>query len=315
MCATSDPDFADWYRATHPGLAEAVLRAVRPPALAADALDEAFARAFASWERVHAMRSPAGWVYRVAVNEARRQLRRATREDAVLALVPTPAPAPPPGDEAWLLVETLPVRQRAAVVLRHVAGLTETEIGAALGVTRSTISSSLAAAYRSLATKLGGDEPRSPVPEPERPLTLAVATACGPDGCDVERLDGDGTPTAAGYSDAVRDRIKVRPGDLVALDGTTIVWRWWSGRVESVASDGTRALVSRKVTQSPPDGQGRATFEVALPADLHDGVGTGETVWFGPDEPGGSKVVVAVAGRESMARVVARFPAIRQALG
>jgi RNA polymerase sigma-70 factor (ECF subfamily) len=318
MNATSDPDFATWYRATHPGLAEAVLRTVRPPTLAADALDEAFARAFASWERVHAMRSPAGWVYRVAVNEARRQLRRATREDAVLALAPPPAPAPPASDEAWLLVETLPVRQRAAVVLRHVAGLTETEIGAALGVTRSTISSSLAAAYRSLAAKLADDEPRNPMPERERPLTLAVATACGPEGCEVERLDADGASIVAGYSDAVRDTIKVRPGDLVALDGTTIVWRWWSGQVESVAADGTRLQVSRNVTRSTPDGPRRATIEVAVPDDLHDGIEAGETVWFGSDVSDGpgpsSKVVVAVAGRESVARVAARFPAIRQAL-
>jgi RNA polymerase sigma-70 factor (ECF subfamily) len=311
--ASTEPGFADWYRATHPGLAEAVVRAVRPPTLAADALDEAFARAFASWERVHAMRSPAGWVYRVAVNEARRQLRRAAREDALLEVGAAPRPAPPPGGEAWLLVENLPVRQRAAVVLRHVAGLTEAEIGAALGVTRSTISSSLAAAYRSLAAALAEEAPRRPVTERPTALTLAVARACRTDGCDVERLD-DGRTLAASYSEAVRNAIKVRPGDLVALDGSTIVWRWWSGRVESLSDDGASVRVSRNVTQATPDDPRRATIEVALPDDLRDaGIDTGETVWFGTED--GDTVVVAVASPESSARVAARFPAIEQALG
>ena len=277
---------------------------MRPPALAADAVDEAFARAFAGWDRVQAMRSPAGWVYRVAVNEARRQLRRATREAALLAAAPPPRPAPPPGGEGWLLVETLPLRQRAAVVLRHVAGLTEREIGEALGVTRSTISSSLADAYRSLAAQL----------MPPRELSLAVARRCGPDGCDVEALLG-GATYLAGYSAAVRDRIRVRPGDLVAVDpaGPHIVWRWWSGTVEAVATDGT-ASVSRAVTRPSADGSTRATFDVELPSDLVSGVEVGEIVWFGAEDDGDRKVVVAVVGPEAEARAAARFPAIRQAI-
>ena len=326
------PSFADWYRANHPGLVEAVLRAVRPPALAAEAVDEAFARAFAGWDRVQAMRSPTGWVYRVAVNEARRQLRRATREQAVLAAAgPGPVATPPPGGEAWLLVHELPVRQRATVVLRHVAGLTEAEVGAALGVTRSTVSSSLAAAYRTLATKLAEDEPRSTsVPEideptgPERPtertsgedwpLRLMVARRCGPDGCDLHDVRDEGEPVAATYGDAVLDVVKVRPGDLVAVAdgpaGPEIVWRWWGGTVEAVGAGSGTVTVSRNVTRAPT-GPGRATMEVAVPDELRGRIDAGERVWFG--EEGGRKVVVAVAGPEAAARAETRFPGIRAA--
>ena len=295
-----------------------MLRAVRPAALANDAVDEAFARAFAGWDRVQAMRSPAGWVYRVAVNEARRQLRRATREEALLASEPPPRPAPPPGGEAWLLVETLPLRQRAAVVLRHAAGLTEAQIGEALGVTRSTISSSLADAYRSLGAKLAADaEPpagRGAKADPAE-LQLGVVRAGRADGCTVEPLDG-GAHYAAGYSDAVRDRVRVRSGDLVAVHdsgppGPAIVWRWWSGVVEALPGDGT-AHVSRAVSRAA-DGAERATFGVDLPDDLVSGIDVGETVWFGTEDD--RKVVVAVAGPEAEARVAARFPAIRQAIG
>ena len=263
------------------------------------------------------MRSPAGWVYRVAVNEARRQLRRATREEALLAAAPPPRPTPPPGGESWLLVETLPVRQRAAVVLRHVAGLTEAQIGDALGVTRSTISSSLADAYRNLAGQLVDHDaaPGRPVTSEPRDVDLAlgVVRSCAADGCDVEPLAG-GPPWRAGYSDAVRNRIRVRPGDLVAVDaaGPTIVWRWWSGVVEATGTDGT-VTVSREVTGTRADETGRATFEVDLPADLATGVDVGETVWFGTEEDR-RKVVVAVAGPEAEAGASAKFPAIRQAI-
>jgi RNA polymerase sigma-70 factor (ECF subfamily) len=313
------PSFADWYRANHPGLVDAVLRAVRPPALAADAVDEAFARAFAGWDRVHTMRSPTGWVYRVAVNEARRQLRRATREQAFLAAGPAPESVPPPGDEAWLLVHELPVRQRATVVLRHVAGLTEADVGAALGVTRSTVSSSLAAAYRTLATKLAEDEPRrtsvpdideprGPLPPIDRasgedwPLRLMVARRCGPDDCDVEDILRTGGRTTATYGDAVRDTIKVRP---------EVVWRWWGGTVDAVDASGGAVTVSRNVTRTAPTDPRRAAMEVAVPDELRGRIDAGELVWFGEED--GSKVVVAVAGPEAAALAEARFPRIRAA--
>lgn len=288
-----------------------MLRAVRPPGLAADAVDEAFARAFAGWDRVQAMRSPAGWVYRVAVNEARRQLRRATREESRLAAEPPPRATPPPGGEAWLLVEGLPLRQRAAVVLRHVAGLTETQIGEALGVTRSTISSSLADAYRSLAAQLT-DPGDPPVTDERLELLLAVALSCGPDGCEVEPLPGGGA-TSVGYSDQVRNRIKVRPGDLVAVHagGGRIVWRWWAGTVE--ATGASTITVSRNITQRTPEDPRRASFPVELPDELAAGVDVGDTVWFGTED--GTHVVVAVAGAEAATQAAARFPAIRQAIG
>ncbi len=290
-----DGEFGHWYQRTHPGLVDAVVRAVRSTDLAADAVDEAFTRAFERWDRVQAMASPSGWVYRVAVNEARRQLRRATKDEAIgVSLRPGDATAPP-GDEAWFEVDRLPPRQRAAVVLRHVAGLTEAEIGRALGVTRSTVSSNLADAHRALAARL-----------PRRELTIAVVLRCVDGGCELDRLDGRRS-TFARYSDAVRDRIRVRPHDLVAVDedGPSVVWRWWGGRVEDV--DGRTAAVSREVTGEPQ----RRTMDVAVPADLREEVVVGETVWFGTEADG--KVIVAVAGRAD--RATAMFPAIRQVLG
>lgn len=297
-----EASFADWYRTNHPGLAEAVVRAVRPEALACDALDEACTRAFASWEQVQAMKSPTGWVYRVAVNEARRQLRRADREQAVLAAFVWPTTSPPPGDEAWMVVGQLPIRQRTTVVLRHVAGMTEAEVAQAMGVTRSTVSSSLASAYRTLVVELDENEPkREPAvpmssavspPSPSAERFLAVARSCTPLGCDVEHFDG--TTSFAAYSPEVLDAIKVRPGDLVAVDADnqTVVWRWWTGTI--IAVDGLTATVVRNVTQRS-DGDPRQGFcDVDLPEGLADSIREGETVWFGTEKE--RKIAVAVAG-------------------
>ena len=289
--------FAEWYRAAQPGLLESVLRAVHRRAVAEDALDEAFEKAFARWERVQSMRSPNGWVYRVAVNAARRQLSREVREGERLAFATTRSPEPPPGGEAWLVVATLPVRQRTAVVLRHVGGMTEAEVAEAMGVTRSTVSSTLASAYKTLAASLG--EPRTEDVN-EMDLSLALAVACDDDGCDIDLLDGGSR--RATWSDAVRNTVKVRPGDLVAVDGSEVVWRWWGGTV--VAVDGETATIERNVTQRDAGDPRTGRIDVHAPADLD--LNAGDRVWFSKDG------VVAAGSPEAAVR---RLPDVAQVLG
>ena len=98
------------------------------------------------------MASPEGWTYRVAMNVARRRLRRQSMEARLLRRV---APdSSPPESEFWAIVSGLPDRQRQAVVLRHVGQLRESEIGEAMGITRGAVSSTLRAAYRSLKVDL-----------------------------------------------------------------------------------------------------------------------------------------------------------------
>ena len=300
--------FGDWYREAQPGILESLLRVVNRRSLAEDALEEAFEKAFTRWERVQAMRSPNGWVYRVAVNAARRQLSREVREGERLAFVGAGTRAvPPPGGEAWLLVGDLPVRQRTAVVLRHVAGMTEAEIARAMGVTRSTVSSSLASAYRTLARTLSEHEPPSNEVEPMT-LSLAIAIACDSDGAEVEHLE-DGARRRARWSAAVRDTIKVRPGDLVAVDGSEVVWRWWGGTVTAIA-DGV-AVVERNVTQRGEGDPRRARSDVDVPEDLE--VAAGDRVWFGRV---GDRAEVVAAGEPEVVvrRMTQHLPVIAEIL-
>lgn len=294
--------FAEWYRQAQPGLLESVLRAVNRQAVAEDALDEAFEKAFARWERVQSMRSPNGWVYRVAVNAARRQLSREVREGERLAFATAGRSCePPPGGEAWLVVADLPLRQRTAVVLRHVGGMTEAQVALAMGVTRSTISSTLASAYKTLGQSLA--EPTPVKDASTMNLTLALAVDCDDDGCDIEHLDGGAR--RATWSDAVRNTIKVRPGDLVAVDGGEVVWRWWGGTV--VGIDAGTATVERNVTQRETGDARTGRAECDVPDEIE--LSAGDRVWFGMD--GDRKVIVAAGSPEA---AVSRLPAVHSAL-
>jgi RNA polymerase sigma-70 factor, ECF subfamily len=150
-------DFESWYRSNHARLVAAVLLVSGNLDLTRDAVDEACTRAFARWDRVRQMQSPAGWTYRVALNALRRRQRRAALERRLLARAAPVDVIPAPAGEAWEAVRDLPTRQRTAIVLRYVADLTQIEVAAVMGVTRSTVSSLLADAHAHLAELIAPD--------------------------------------------------------------------------------------------------------------------------------------------------------------
>jgi hypothetical protein len=68
--------FEGWYRCAHPDVLTTIALGCGSMDIAAEATDEAFARALAQWPRVCEMRSPTGWVVVVAFNLARKRARR-----------------------------------------------------------------------------------------------------------------------------------------------------------------------------------------------------------------------------------------------
>src|SRR5688572_21026277 len=149
-------DFAAWYLREHPKVVAALTWVSGDPHLAADACDEAFARACADWRRIGQMASPGGWVYRVALNVVRRRMRRASLEQRTAQ--PPAAVAEVVDHEIWSVVQQLPERQRVAVVLRYLLDLPEKEVALAMGVSRGTVASALAAARVRLASWLTTEE-------------------------------------------------------------------------------------------------------------------------------------------------------------
>lgn len=142
-------EFESWYLREHPKVVAALTWVAGDPHVAADATDEAFARAYANWRKVATMSSPGGWVYRVALNVVRRRMRRSALEQRKLE---PPAEVTQVVDrEIWAVVQQLPERQRVAVVLRYLLDLPEQEVATAMGISRGTVASTLAAARKRLA--------------------------------------------------------------------------------------------------------------------------------------------------------------------
>jgi RNA polymerase sigma-70 factor (ECF subfamily) len=152
----TEADFADWYARERPRVLAALTALSGDADAAADATDEAFARAFARWDRVAKMETAGGWTYRVALNVLRRTMRRRTRAAELHATTAVDAAPRIASDDAvlWALVRELPPRQRTAIVLRYIADQSEAEIALAMGIHRSTVASTLTQARARLAALL-----------------------------------------------------------------------------------------------------------------------------------------------------------------
>jgi RNA polymerase sigma-70 factor, ECF subfamily len=170
-------DFTTWYAEERDGLVRSLLVIGGDAEVARDAVAEAFSRAYERWGRVSAMRSPTGWVYRVALHEIRRRERRRRIEARLLRRRAEPPPTIPPPEvdpELWAAVAGLPRREREVVVLRYVADLREREVGEVLGISEGAASAALVAARRRLAQAL---EPSGTPGSARQPRPTTEATA------------------------------------------------------------------------------------------------------------------------------------------
>jgi len=156
--ANDADDFEVWYRQVHPRLGASLAYSFGDVALAQQTTDEAFALALESWGNVSAMKSPVGWLYKVAFHQARQRLRRPGIVSRILGPRRCEPVARPVG-ELWAVVADLPYRQRQAVVLRHVGQLPKVDVGAAMGIDADAVSSTLGSAYRSLQFTSDGPPP------------------------------------------------------------------------------------------------------------------------------------------------------------
>ena len=152
VVTTATAGFEEWYLREHARVVAALTWVAGDADVAADATDEAFARAYADWGKVGRMASPGGWVHRVALNVVRRRMRRSAFEKRVVEM--PPAVAEVIDREIWSVVQQLPERQRVAVVLRYLLDFPEREIAMVMGISRGTVASALAAARQRLASLL-----------------------------------------------------------------------------------------------------------------------------------------------------------------
>jgi RNA polymerase sigma factor (sigma-70 family) len=137
-----DAFFAEHY----PNLLRSLILVFGDQAIAEDAAQDGFYRAYRQWQTVSAMDRPDTWVYVVAVRSQRRRLAKERRAD-ITANAPVPRLVPEEtavqGDLVGRLLGSLTPRQRQVVVLRFLVGLQLAEIAQALGCALGTVKATL----------------------------------------------------------------------------------------------------------------------------------------------------------------------------
>lgn len=150
-------DFAEFYRSAADECLRAVLVSVGDLNTARELVDEAFARAWASWRTVSRHPAPKAWVVRTALNAGISQWRRRRREVSV-ADPATVADLPAAGGASAGLADPkitaalmrLPARQRQVVALRLILDLDTARTAEVLGIAPGTVMAHLGRAMNAL---------------------------------------------------------------------------------------------------------------------------------------------------------------------
>jgi RNA polymerase sigma-70 factor (sigma-E family) len=156
---TRDADFAAYLAARQPSLLRTAYLLTGNRHDAEDLVQTAFAKLYLSWDKVRDTGSMDGYVRRILVNEHNSLWRRAwkrrehTADDAVLSAHDRPhhdVHDDGVGAALWEVVQTLPRKARAVVVLRYYEEMSEAETAAVLGISVGTVKSQTSRALAAL---------------------------------------------------------------------------------------------------------------------------------------------------------------------
>lgn len=151
-----DSSFESFF-VTHEPVVRRVLVAGFGPEVGRDAAAEAFGWAWSTWPRAARLQNPAGYLYRVGANRAKRRLRADARVHLGW-LEPAAADSSDsvePGLDAALA--SLSRRQFQVVVLVEAHGYSHAEAAAFLGISRSSVQNHVERAMQNLRDALGVD--------------------------------------------------------------------------------------------------------------------------------------------------------------
>ncbi|MGH2573517.1 MAG: RNA polymerase sigma factor [Actinomycetota bacterium] len=140
--AGADLEFQVFFRAWYPRLARAALLLSGNRLEAEDIAQEAFVRVYERWETVRNMASPAGYLFRTALNLNRKRIRWSlVRRRLLFAREPDsdPSSAVEAKNRVLTALSSLPAGQRQALVLVEWLGLDPEEAGRILGIKAATV--------------------------------------------------------------------------------------------------------------------------------------------------------------------------------
>jgi RNA polymerase sigma-70 factor (ECF subfamily) len=148
------------YRSSRDRLAGQLLALTGDRGEAIDIVQEAFARAWAKWDRISRYEDPEVWVRRVAHNLAIGRWRRARRVVLRSELPQVSSEFSSDHLEVIDALRTLPPPQRQAIVLRYLVGLSVAEIATEMRSREGTVKSWLSRGRSRMAEALNLVEER-----------------------------------------------------------------------------------------------------------------------------------------------------------
>lgn len=160
-----DAEFAEYMHARQARLLRTAYLLTGDRHSAEDLVQTSLAKLYLSWDKVHDRGSIDGYVRRIMVNENNSTWRRAwKRREFASETLPEQHVVDEYDDGAsgalWDLVQTLPRKARAVVVLRYYEELSEAETAEALGISVGTVKSQASRALATLRTRAPQMHPR-----------------------------------------------------------------------------------------------------------------------------------------------------------
>jgi RNA polymerase sigma factor (sigma-70 family) len=136
-------NFADFYQLRREPIYRALAMTLRDEDMAAEAVEEAMARAYERWRSVSGYANQEGWIYRVGLNWATSRGRKARREIVTDRPPEQASEDSLPDPDLDRAIRELNVQARAVVVLRHYLDMTYEQMGDALSIPPGTAKSRL----------------------------------------------------------------------------------------------------------------------------------------------------------------------------
>ncbi|MBZ5737561.1 SigE family RNA polymerase sigma factor [Nocardioides mangrovi] len=159
-----DTDFTAYLEARQARLLRTAYLLTGDQHQAEDLLQTSLAKLYLAWDRVRDRGSVDAYVRRIMVNENNSLWRRGwRRRETATDTVPETAPVHDRYDEGtgsavWAVVQTLPRKARAVVVLRYYEQLSEAETADVLGISVGTVKSQCSRALATLRDRIGEEE-------------------------------------------------------------------------------------------------------------------------------------------------------------
>ena len=156
--------FADFVRANTPALTRTAYLLCGEKLAAEELVQDTLVRLYPKWQLVQAAEAPLAYVRRSLANQFVNHTRRPARREISVDVMPErPDTHDPAGqfddrEELWVMLDSLPARQRAALVLRYFHDLPDEEIGAALGCQLGTVRSLISRGLAALRDQVAAGE-------------------------------------------------------------------------------------------------------------------------------------------------------------